>query len=237
MKSIKKTVFTLNVNNYAPEIREITYPLLKYWAHKIGAEFYEITERKFPEWPVTYEKLQIFELGRQMENDWNIYVDADAAIHPGCPDWTNFLKKDTIAHWNCDMANVRWRYDKYFLRDGRNWGTGNWFTMGSDWCLDMWRPLEVTPEEAISNIFPTHHEMKTGVTSEHLVDDYALSCNIARFGLKAEKIMDVRDRIGLKDMGLMMHLYMCSNETKVVNLKEMLVKWEIPEYVQNYGRE
>ena len=77
---MKKTLFTLNVNKYSPEIVELTYPHLKAYAHKIGAEFVEITERKFKKMPVTYEKLQIFNLGK--DNDWNIFIDADAMIQP-----------------------------------------------------------------------------------------------------------------------------------------------------------
>ena len=38
-----KVVFTLNVNDYAPEIRQYSYPLLRYYARKIGAEFVEMT--------------------------------------------------------------------------------------------------------------------------------------------------------------------------------------------------
>jgi len=233
---MKKTIFTLNVNDYEPEIRAITYPLLKYYAHKIGADFYEIKDRHFPEWPVTYEKLQIFELGREMQNDWNIYIDSDALVHPDSPDWTVFMNRDTIAHWGSDVAPIRWQYDKYFLRAGSHWGTGNWFTIGSDWCLDMWRPLEITPEEAISYIFPTHEELNTGITAEHLVDDYALSNNIARFGLKAVKLVDVRDQYAqLKGKAFCMHWYMTSNEIKIEKLRLSVEAWRLPKSMTEYG--
>ena len=109
-------------NNYAPEITELTYPLIKHYAEKIGADFYTITERKFPNMPPVYEKMQIYDLGKKMENDWNIYIDSDALVHPDFFDVTNFIKKDTVVHNGADMANNRWRYDKYFIRDGRNIG-------------------------------------------------------------------------------------------------------------------
>lgn len=67
---MKKTIFILNVNDYSPEITALTYPLIEAYAHKIGADFHIIRERKFPEWPVTYEKLQIYELAQQMGNDF-----------------------------------------------------------------------------------------------------------------------------------------------------------------------
>jgi hypothetical protein len=232
---MKKTVFTLNIGDYEPRVRAITYPLLKYYAHKIGANFVEITNRKFPDWPVTYEKLQIFQLGR--ENDWNIYIDADALVHPDSPDWTVYLNRDTVAHWGADEATVRWRYDKYFLRHGQHWGTGNWFTIGSDWCLDMWRPLEVTPEKAIDCIYPIHQELNTKITPAHLVDDYALSNNIARFGLKTIKLTDLRDtRPQLIGKAFCMHWYMMDNDTKVSKLQSAVEAWRIPKEIKNFGK-
>ncbi len=34
---MKKTVFLLNIGNYAPQITGLTYPLIRRWARKIGA--------------------------------------------------------------------------------------------------------------------------------------------------------------------------------------------------------
>ena len=237
MKNLKKTVFTLNVNDYAPEIRAITYPLLKYWAHKIGAEFFEINVRRFPEWPVPYEKFQIYFLAQEMENDWNIYLDADTLVHPGTPDWTLYLGKDTIAQHGSDVASIRLRYNQYMMRDGRNYGSAGWFTIASDWCLDLWHPAIITPEEAINSCFPTHQEANAGIKAEHLVDDYIMSSNIARFGLKTKKLTDLRKQIGLGDLALHSHAFMMSNEEKVRLLTEIVTNWEIPEYVRNYGKE
>jgi hypothetical protein len=232
---MKKTVFVLNVNNYAPEITELTYPLIKYWANKIGAEFYEIKERKFPDWPVTYEKMQIYELAKELKSEWNIYIDSDALIHPETIDWTVYLNKDTIAHNGADFAGVRWRYDKYFLRDGRNWGSCNWFTIASDWCTDIWKPLDLTLDEALSNIFPTVGELNTVITKEHLIDDYALSRNIAMYGLKTKKLQDIEKEIGLADAYFHYHEYVLPTEEKIVKLKETLDQWRIPDSIRHYG--
>jgi hypothetical protein len=81
-KDIKKTIYTLNIDDYAPEICALTYPLIQAYARKIGADFQVIRERKFPDWPVVYEKLQIHELGQRDSNDWNIYIDSDTLINP-----------------------------------------------------------------------------------------------------------------------------------------------------------
>jgi len=236
MSTIKKTVFTLNVNGYAPQITELTYPLLRYWANKIGADFHIITERKFPDWPVTYEKLQIFELSQLMGNDWNIFIDSDAVIHPETIDWTLFLPGDTVSHNGSDMANIRWRSDKYFIRDGRHWGSCNWFTIASDLCTDIWRPLEMTPEEAISNIFPTVNELNTVITPEHLVDDYALSHNIARFGLKAKTLMQIQKEIGMEAANFHWHVYTETIDKKVELINKVLEDWKIPGAIRNYNK-
>src|SRR5689334_15577875 len=167
---MKKTVFTLCVDNYQPEITELTFPFLRQYAEKIGADFHVIKQRKFPGWPPVYEKLQIFELGKG--NDWNIFFDADVLVHPDFFDVTDHLDKSTVCHWACDMAGERWRYDNYFRRDNRHIGSGNWLAVASDWCLDLWHPLEdLTYEEALENIFPIAQERAQNISREHLIDD------------------------------------------------------------------
>lgn len=230
---MKKTLFTLNVDNYAPEITELTYPLIKRYAAKIGADFHIIKKRKFPKLPPAYEKLQIYDLGREMENDWNIYIDSDALIHPDMFDVTQFIRKDTVCHNGVDMANNRWRYDRYFERDKRHIGSCNWFAVASDWCLDLWHPLvNMSYEEALENIFPTQNELNTVISREHLIDDYILSRNIARYGLKFMSIMQVMGE--LKDTGnYLWHQYTMSLDNKVKNLRRVLASWEVSDYKDN----
>jgi len=192
---VKKTLWTLNIGNYAPELCELTYPLLLAYAQKIGADFQIINERHFPEMPVTYEKLQIFYLGR--DNDWNIYVDSDAVIFPDMFDVTARIQKDTVAHYGRDHANNRFRADAFFLRDGRDIGSCNWFTVASDWCMDLWHPLVDMPssaialEGALSAISPIVIERQAGIDAAHLIDDYVLSRNIARYGLKFKTVQEI----------------------------------------------
>ena len=244
MRTEKKTVFTLNVDGYAPEITALTYPLIEAYADKIDADFHIISERKFPEWPVTYEKLQIYRLAQEMENDWNIYIDSDALIHPDTPDLTKLLSRDTVAHYGKDVAPVRWKSDKYFERDGRHFGTGNWLTVASDLCLDLWRPLDdLTPAQAISNIFPTVFERVSGVVNRpHLIDDYTLSRNIARFGLKATTFREIFTKLGYKEVRdatgrvtqneggyFFYHHYLFPADQKVAAMKKVLRNWKVVE--------
>lgn len=231
----KKTVYTLNVNKYAPEITALTYPLMKYWANKIGADFHIITERKFPDWGVTYEKLQIYKLGQEAKNDWNIFIDSDALIHPETLDWTLYMNKDTIAHNGNDMANIRWRYDKYFRRDGRHFGSCNWYTIASDLCIDLWKPLELSHAEAVSNIFPTVNELNTVITPEHLIDDYALSRNIAMYGLKTTTLIQIQKDLGFPEANFSWHIYTSPIEEKLIEMKKTLENWKIPDRIMNYG--
>jgi hypothetical protein len=243
-KKAKKAVFTLNVDGYAPEITVLTYPLIEAYAEKIGADFHIISERKFPEWPVTYEKLQIYELAQQMENDWNLYIDSDCLVHPDTPDLTQLIPRDTVAHFGKDLAPMRWKSDQYFQRDGRHFGTGNWLTVASDLCIDLWKPLDdLTPREAIANISPTVAELRSGVINpSHLIDDYTLSRNIARFGLKATTFREIFADLGYKEVRdangqviqaeggyFFYHHYLFPTDQKVVEMKKILRAWGIVE--------
>jgi hypothetical protein len=228
----KKTIFTLNLNGYAPEITDLTYPLIEAYARKIGAGIYTITERKFPEWPLTYEKLQIFELAQQMKNDWNIYIDSDTLVHPDTPDLTAMLPRDTVGHYWSDYAPVRWKSDRFFERDGRKIGSGNWLAVASDLCVDLWRPLDdLTPQEAVANIFPTVAEQRSAVVERsHLIDDYVLSRNIAKFGLKFKRFKELFDEAGFEKGGYFFyHHYLYNAQQKVVELKKALRAWGIVE--------
>lgn len=197
---MRKTLWTLNIGNYAPELCDLTYPLLLAYARKMGADFQIINARLFPEMPVTYEKLQIFYLGRG--NDWNVYVDSDAMVFPDMFDVTERIPKDTVAHYGRDFADNRFRADAYFRRDGRNIGACNWFAAASDWCMDLWHPLRSIDnfdgtlgnaplQNVLSQIRPIVIERQADIDASHLIDDYVLSRNIARYGLKYKCVLDM----------------------------------------------
>jgi hypothetical protein len=225
---MKKTIYTLNIDDYSPEITDLTYPLIKRWANKIQADFYVIDRRVFPKhYAPVYEKLQIYDLQYERGDDWSIFIDSDALVHTDMWDPTEFLHKDTVAHNGCDMAANRWRYDKYFRRDGRHIGSCNWFTVASDWCRDLWRPLEdITYEEALENIFPLQDELRTVITRDHLIDDYTLSRNIAKFGLHFTTIIKMMQDMG--DVGnYFWHQYTIDVPTKVTEMKQVLQNWGV----------
>jgi len=225
---MRKTLYTLNVNGYAPEITKRTYPLLRYYAEKIGAEFFVIDSRKFPDWPVTYEKLQIKELAKERGDEWSFYIDSDALVHPETLDWTCYIPKNTVAHNGVDMGNVRWRFDEYFKRDGRSIGSCNWCTIASEWCLDLWTPLDIPLAQALEAIYPTVHELNTVITVDHLIDDYTLSRNIARYGLKLVTLGELEKTLGFQQAEFFWHAYTIPIAEKVAEMDKVLDRWKIP---------
>ncbi len=222
---MRKTIYLLNIDNYAPEITAITYPLIERYARKICAQIEMIDERRFPEWDMDYEKLQIYDRAQVNGSDWNIYIDSDALVHPELPDVTDLIPLDTVAHNGHDFANIRWRYDRYFRRDGRHIGSCNWLAIASSWCLDLWRPLDdLTPAQAYENIFPTIEEENTVIKREHLVSDYALSRNIARFGLKFTTLTQLWPKLGLQP-NFFWHAYTIPHQQKLIEMKKIVQQW------------
>ena len=276
---MKKTLFTLAVDDYAPEICALTFPLMERYAEKIGADFHVITERKYPHYPPVFEKLQIHELGRDMGNDWNLYVDADALIHPDLFDITEHLSKDTVFHNGSDPASIRFKPDEYFRRDGRNIGSCNWFTIASDWCLDLWRPpteplddlvqnitcimdearqprtlgpdwrqdrawtvlwesggfasLQHTDKRLMTVVAETGVEAKVVMTPDHLIDDYTLSRNIARFGFKFKQMRDVLAGLKMNPASTFFHhTYTSPKALKAQELLKVLESWHLLDMTQ-----
>jgi hypothetical protein len=230
---MKKTIFLLNINNFEPDLTRLTYPFIRCYADKIGAGIHIIKERKFPEMPITYEKMQIFELAKGLKSDWNIYIDSDALIHPEFLDLTSHLQKDTVCCFGRDEADGRWRMDEPFLRDGRHIGWGNWFAIASDWCLDLWNQLDIPLAQALENIRPTPAEIKAGITSEHLIDDYTLSRNVARFGLKFKTARQIFKENNL-DNFLIQHQYTLSAKEQVKAHMKLILEWNVEDYLEKW---
>lgn len=191
---MKKLVVTMCLNNWEPEITKLTFPLMKHYAKKIGADFWHIDQRKYPNCPIGYERFQIYDVHDNY--DWVLQIDADACIHPDMPDMTALVNKDTIFISKPDHSAKRFISDKYFYRDGRFTSVPGFFTVTSDWCKDFWQlPNDLTPEEAISKVTPCEHEWgrwdKKVVDGSHLIVDYIWSRNVARYGLKYKTFQEV----------------------------------------------
>jgi len=222
---MRKQIVTLAVNDYAPEITALTFPLMRTYAAKIGAEFHVIRERKFPGWPAAMEKFQCYELALKQGEGWTIFLDADALVHPDCFDFTDHVPKDTIVHHGVDRSTIRFAADRFFRRDGRFIAPGNWFTAASDWCIEAWdMPTDLTLIDVVGRITPTVGEIKNGVDREHLVDDYIVARNTAKYGLKATTFIDLCGRLGLQAT-YFWHQYRMPNRAKVEAMRNVLSGW------------
>ena len=220
---MKKTLYTLNVDNYDPDVTAITYPLLKQYASKIGAEFYPITERKWPDWPVMQEKMQIYTLIQERGDDWAIYIDSDALVHPDSPDFTELMSKDTVAIWMRELAITKCRSDDYFRRDGRFIGTGGWLAIVSDWCRDFWKPIDdLTKEEILARITPRIGE--TWRVEGHQIDSYTTSRNVARYGLKITTMPELLNGHRLEPENLFFHDCFIPSEKRAAVLRAVIAR-------------
>lgn len=223
---MKKTIFTLNIDNFQPEISKLTHPFIQNYADKIDAEFVVINQRKFPDYPMMYEKLQIYDLGK--DNDWNIYIDSDCLIHPDMFDITEVLPKDIIMTYGADFLAGRFKYDNYFRRDGRNLATSNFMTIASHLCTEVWEPLnDITVEEAISNIHTTSLEKVLGHEPGYGIDDYVISRNMAKYHLKYKAFTDLLAEINKPNAEFFFHNHLVSGLKKVELIKHKIEEWGI----------
>lgn len=167
-----KNVFVLRVDNYRPDLCRYTIPTIKYWAARIGAVYREITDRVYPDWPVTYEKMQVYELG--VGAIWNILVDADFMLHPDLPDFTKTLLEPPVVgiHYGF-KASTFFKDDVYFARVGHDQGIAGGFVITSYLTHDLWEPLDMSCRLAL-----------TRTKRAFIVDEYCLSRNLAKYGLK-----------------------------------------------------
>jgi len=82
-------------------------------------------------------------------------------------------------------------------------------------------------EEAIANIFPTVNELNTVVSPDHLIDDYTLSRNIAKHGLKFITFRQILKDLGYDNPGFLWHQYTIPIDEKVERMKEVLKAWRL----------
>ena len=207
---MKKAIWVVNIDNYLPELCKITLPTIKNYAKKIGADFNLITERKFSDFPPTYEKLQVHELGKSY--DWNILIDADMLIHRDMYDPTEHVFLFSVGFWMEYQADLLFEADQYFIRDGRKLGMASNFMVVSKFCHDVWTPLELDAKTAL-----------TKTKRAFIIDEYCISRNIAKFGLRYMSILN-----NPEDGNLFYHLNVnTDNVPNCVNLaKDILEKWK-----------
>lgn len=83
-KTLKKAVVTLSIGDLYREMSDISHPMMKDYADKIGADFVVINEAKVRMHPLHFEKWQMYDL--LFDYDRIIFLDTDILIGPDCPD-------------------------------------------------------------------------------------------------------------------------------------------------------
>jgi len=233
---MKKLIAVLCTDDWQPEIRAMTFPLFKYHAKKIGADFCVINDRKFPSnYPLCYERFQLYEISKHY--DWVIQLDADLLLHPDTPDFTRHISKDIILISVPGLASESYQMDEYFMRDSRDLCVGGFITINSDWTRDLWKPPDdLTPEEAMQRCMPKTHEWRDRqFYHDHIVLDYILSRNVAKYGLKYATLQDMFNlfvsakRCSAKPIeDYVMHNGSLKYHEKIIHIKNYLNKhWKI----------
>jgi len=184
---MRKLIHVVNINNFFPELFALTYPTIRSYAERNGYMINMITERKFPNYPINYEKMQVYEDGKNAEV--NILCDADMLIHPEFPEVTKFLKRDSIAFNDNYNISMKYQVDKirYFMRDGRDVGIATNFVVSSDWTHDVWEPLSLSQKDIEDLAKKENTESENDPSQRgwgHYADEFALSYNMAKYGLK-----------------------------------------------------
>ena len=173
--ALKKCVFVLATQDYEPEMCSYTIPNLKAYADKIKADFCIIEERRFPDYPINYERMQIHQLGKGY--DWCINIDADFLIHPNIEDFTDWFPATNVGNWWYYKASsfLNVADNPYFKRDGRDYGLVDCFMASSCLTHDVWEPLP-GPFSDYPNICKNDAIRR--------ISEFCVSQNAAKYGLK-----------------------------------------------------
>lgn len=217
----------MDIGGFFPELTKITIPSIKFFARKIGAEFKVIDTPTFNMPSVTYEKFQLYEMSKGY--DWTYFLDADTLVNPDCPDWAEAVTKDVCIFHGLDLSLNRCRASNYNRRSKTLHGACTWNVTFSDWCRDLWHPLdELTWEEAMEAITPTRNEVAAGAWNKtHLIDDFLVGQNIARYGLHVTTIFELCKNFG-HPPEYYCHLYACSDAAKLDAIQKQAANWPIP---------
>jgi len=87
-----KALLTITIGDLFKRACEITHPTLKDYAKKIGADFINITEQKYPS--PYYVKFMIADILEKY--DRVLYLDSDILINPNAPDIFEIVPEDKI---------------------------------------------------------------------------------------------------------------------------------------------
>lgn len=169
----KKCIHIFGTPLFPEELCQVSVPRIRAYAERIGADVRMIGgERRFPDYPLTFERFQIYERG--WEYEWNICIDADIVIGSELPDVSETVARD---HIGVVMLYPGHNYfstsHRFFSRYGNTATPVQAFLVSSDWTHDIWEPLK-GPAATHLGLLANHEQ----------IAEYALAYNIAKFGLK-----------------------------------------------------
>jgi len=219
MTKDKTAIWILDIGEYNRAIYNMCVPTIERYAKKIKADLNIITERKFPDWHVTYEKAQVYELGKEYQ--WNLVMDTDVLFHPSCPDFRHVVQDYMVGLKESYSADAVFNLNSNFYRDRRKMGINAVFAMASHHCHDFWTPLPGKQEDHLEMIHMRPEEVERGVPKEHFITEYWLSNNLAKYGLQYNGILENSKQ------WLFYHTYFApTEEQKIKELKEKLESWQ-----------
>ena len=154
-------------------LRAITEPLINEFAKRIGADVNHIgATRAFPDYPLTYERMQIYASGRAYE--WNICVDTDILLGRQLVDPTELLPQEVVGLIMTYKASDSFSVDnRFFRRDKRDVVPVESLVVTSQWTHDIWEPLRGSSPTNMGLVF-----------HEYQIAEYTLAHNLAKYGLK-----------------------------------------------------
>jgi hypothetical protein len=102
-------------------------------------------------------------------------------MHPDTPNQLGTLIAPVqVASKDCYHADRQLTMDDYFFRDGRNIGISTCAVVASRICHDLWTPLDMPLEVAVTKVYK----------ARDILDEYCVSRNLARYGLKFTAFLD-----------------------------------------------
>lgn len=227
---LKKLLVTLDIN-YPKDITELTFPYLKKYADKIGADFLVLNERKFPKYSVLNEKMQLYDASKGY--DWTFFCDADLLIHPDLFDLTDYMEKDTALFWSISQNTAKYKPNDYFRRVKRDVAIATTFFVFSDWLRDLSKfDQSETQEQLSSQVVPINAELRydrIATTNGWGTDELIISKNIAKYGLRIEELPVYFNRIFERDMtgSFFFHDYMIDPWRKSQMLVDVVKQWKV----------
>ncbi len=182
----KRCVHVLATRDYAPELCAITLPRIEAYAKKIGADFNRITERRFPDFPVNYERMQIYEFGK--EYDWNLNVDADILIGSSLVDVTTRVHPEKIGTAMIFQLSEAFPIagNPVFERAAQDIGIVDMFNITTKLTHEFWRPLPGSFDQ-YRNCSPRWGERK--------VSEFCVSMNFHQNGYEASGVFVPNDHV------------------------------------------